>query len=184
LEPLPAVSHYLAVAYSHYRGDDRRPDLDPFLEEAEDLARARKIPATVYQEAIRRVRRRLRAAGFDHPPFVRTLLCHLKHLSGIRTEVAEPRQIGGEVEHPRRIFTPNPDYSDSARKARINGVVIVQAIIDSEGCMCAFKVLKGLSHGLNETTLKAHHWWTYHPAELRGEPIPVYLNTTTTFRVG
>ncbi len=60
----------------------------------------------------------------------------------------EPIIIEGDVRKPEKIFAPKPYYLESARLAPIRGKVIVQAIIDKEGCVVNTEVLKGLGGGL------------------------------------
>lgn len=54
-----------------------------------------------------------------------------------------PIHVGGDVRPPQKIHAPAPEYTDVARKARIQGVVIVQVVIDAEGNVTDVKVLKG-----------------------------------------
>lgn len=100
--------------------------------------------------------------------------------------VAEPEgpiYVGGDVKPPERIFDPQPQYTEIARKARVQGVVIVQAIIDKQGNVTNVKVLKGLSMGLDDEAVKAIKKWQFKPATLNGKPVDVYYNLTVNFRL-
>ena len=58
-----------------------------------------------------------------------------------------PMQISGNVLAPVRIHSPDPHYPEEARHARIQGVVILQTVIDTLGNVTNVKVLKGLPRG-------------------------------------
>ncbi len=100
--------------------------------------------------------------------------------------VAEPTgpiAVGGDVQAPERVHAPQPQYTEIARKARIQGVVIVQAIIDKEGNVTNVKVLKGLPMGLEESAVDAIKTWRFKPATLNGKPVMVYYNLTVNFKL-
>jgi TonB family protein len=94
-----------------------------------------------------------------------------------------PIQVGGDVRPPEKLFAPQPQYTEIARKARIQGVVIVQAIIDKEGKVTNIKVLKGLPMGLEEAAVDAMKQWKFKPATLNGRPVTVYYNLTVNFKL-
>lgn len=94
-----------------------------------------------------------------------------------------PIQVGGDVTKPEKVSAPDPQYTEIARKARIQGVVIVQAIIDKEGNVINVKVLKGLPMGLTEEAVSAIKNWKFKPATLNGKPVDVYFNLTVNFRL-
>lgn len=100
--------------------------------------------------------------------------------------VAEPEgpiHVGGDVTKPEKVSAPQPQYTEIARKARIQGVVIVQAIIDKQGAVTNVKVLKGLPMGLSEQAVEAIKKWKFKPATLNGKPVDVYYNLTVNFRL-
>jgi periplasmic protein TonB len=94
-----------------------------------------------------------------------------------------PIHVGGDVKAPEKVYAPQPSYTEIARKARIQGVVIVQAIIDKEGNVTNVKVLKGLPMGLEDAAVEAMKQWKFKPATLNGKPVTVYYNLTVNFKL-
>lgn len=96
-------------------------------------------------------------------------------------ESDEPIHIGQGVTKPVKTYEPPPRYPEIARKARIQGVVILQSIIDEQGLVRDVKVLRGLPMGLTEAAVEAVRQWRFEPATLRGRPVAVYYNLTVSF---
>jgi TonB family protein len=94
-----------------------------------------------------------------------------------------PEDLTGDITPPVKIFSPQPQYTEEARLARIQGVVILQTIVDCEGNVTNITVLQGLSHGLTEATVDAISQWRFEPATINGIPISVYYNLTVNFRL-
>ncbi len=94
-----------------------------------------------------------------------------------------PIFVVGEVTKPVKTHAPQPAYTEIARKARIQGLVIVQAIIDKGGEVTNVKVIKGLPMGLTEAAVNAIKEWKFKPATLRGKPVDVYYNLTVNFKL-
>ena len=92
-----------------------------------------------------------------------------------------PQRLGGNIQPPVKVYYPQPRYTEDGRQARIQGVVILEAIIDARGDVTNVKVLKGLPLGLDESAVEAAKQWKFEPATLDGEPVPVYLNLTIRF---
>ncbi|RPH56897.1 energy transducer TonB, partial [bacterium] len=94
-----------------------------------------------------------------------------------------PLRVGGAVSRPEKISGPQPVYTEMARKARVQGVVIVEAIIDEKGNVTNARVLKGLPMGLDKAALEAVQRWKFKPATLNGRPVRVYYSLTVNFQV-
>ena len=94
-----------------------------------------------------------------------------------------PMQISGNVLAPVRIYSPDPHYPEEARHARVQGVVILQTIINTDGDVTDVKVLKGLPSGLTESAVAAVSSWRFKPATLEGRPVAVYYLVTVSFSV-
>lgn len=94
---------------------------------------------------------------------------------------AQVAQVGDDVSAPVKVHAPQPLYTEGARAARIQGVVILQAIIDAAGKVADVKVLKGLPEGLDRSAIETIKTWTFEPARRAGLPVAVYFNLTVRF---
>jgi periplasmic protein TonB len=93
----------------------------------------------------------------------------------------EPLRVGGEVKEPIEISRVKPQYPEAARKARMQGVVILEAIITKDGNVESVRVLRGLNPLLDNAAMRAVQQWKYKPATFNGRAVPVYLTVTVTF---
>lgn len=91
-------------------------------------------------------------------------------------------QVGDGIQAPVKVEWQQPRYTEEARQARIQGVVILSCVIDEEGNVRNLKAVKGLGLGLTESALEEVATWKYKPAvNQRGEPVPVHYNITIGF---
>jgi protein TonB len=94
-----------------------------------------------------------------------------------------PLRVGGAVTRPEVISQPRPVYTELARRARVTGTVIVEAIIDQQGNVTNVRVLKGQPMGLDKAAVDAVQRWKFKPAMLAGRPVKVYYVLTVNFQV-
>ena len=93
-----------------------------------------------------------------------------------------PVRIGGDVKPPRLIFGPAPIYPPLASQAHVQGVVVIDAIIDEHGSVVQEKIISG--HPLLiQAALKAVSQRKYEPTVLDGEPTPVDLRVEVNFHM-
>jgi protein TonB len=92
-------------------------------------------------------------------------------------------RVGGDVKAPEVIDRVDPMYSEVARRARIQGVVLLEAIIDRNGNVTDVRVLKPLELGLDQEAMNAVKQWKFKPGTLNGQPVPVVFILTIYFRL-
>jgi protein TonB len=88
----------------------------------------------------------------------------------------------GAIEPSRLITKVNPVYPELARRARVSGSVVLEAVIDEEGNVSAVKALSGHSF-LVDAAVEAVKHWKYSPTILNGEPVPILATVTVIFRL-
>jgi len=92
-----------------------------------------------------------------------------------------PFRVGGDVTAPVLLDGPKPRYTDAAIRARFEGKVILEAVIDEQGRVVQARVLKPLPLGLNRAALDAVKSWRFKPATYFGHPVKVYYTLTADF---
>jgi protein TonB len=92
----------------------------------------------------------------------------------------KPVRVGGNVKPPRLLSGPAPIYPPLARQARIQGIVVIEAIIDEHGNIIEMHAISG--HPLLiPAAMKAVSQRKYEPTVLDGEATPVNLRVEVTF---
>jgi len=76
-----------------------------------------------------------------------------------------------------------PRYPPMARRAGIQGPVVVRGIVRRDGTIDNVEVIKDLPYGLGDAAADAVRRWRFRPAMYRGEPIDVYYTVTVNFRM-
>jgi len=91
-------------------------------------------------------------------------------------------RVGGSIKEPRIVRRVAPVYPDIAAKARLAGIVILEAIISPSGHVTDVKVLRGVPM-LDEAAVEAVRQWVYTPTLLGGIPVEIALVVTVNFQV-
>ncbi len=94
-----------------------------------------------------------------------------------------PIRVGGQIKEPRKTVEVRPVYPEIARKARVEGIVILEITVDKQGNVKDVKVLRTLPMGLTEAAQEAVRQWKYEPSTLNGRPVEVLITVTVTFRL-
>jgi len=92
-------------------------------------------------------------------------------------------RVGGGVSPPRPLFSPNPEYSDEARKAKYQGVCVLSLIVGPDGLPWNIRVARSLGMGLDEKAIEAVKQWRFQPAMKDGKPVAVAINVEVQFRL-
>jgi protein TonB len=84
---------------------------------------------------------------------------------------------------PRLLHKEEPNYTQEAKDAKIQGPVKLSAVIDVDGKAHDVKVEEGLDAGLDANALAAIETWRFEPAQKDGERVPVAVKIEVNFRL-
>jgi protein TonB len=94
-----------------------------------------------------------------------------------------PVRIGGQLTAPALLRRVEPTYPDVAAFAHLTGMVILEATVNTDGCVESVKVLRSRHPLLDKASQDALMQWQYSPLVLNGIPTPFVLTVTFTFSV-
>ena len=94
----------------------------------------------------------------------------------------EPVRVGGNIKPPTQTKRVNPVYPSIAQTARIQGVVIIEATIGTDGTVQNMRILRGIPL-LDDAALDAVRQWEFSPTLLDGVPVPVIMTVTVNFQL-
>src|SRR5690349_9610690 len=90
----------------------------------------------------------------------------------------------GGVGYPACLYCPEPQYSEDARKAKFQGIVVLQVIIQADGHATNIQVVKGAGLGLDEKAIEAVRTWRFKPAiGPNGTPVATITPIEVNFRL-
>ena len=92
-------------------------------------------------------------------------------------------RVGGGVSAPRILYSPDPDYSEEARKAKYQGTVTLWMVVGADGRSRDVRVARSLGMGLDEKAIAAVKQWKFEPAMKDGRPVAVQINVEVNFRL-
>jgi TonB family protein len=100
-----------------------------------------------------------------------------------------PMRVGGPgtpeqpaVQPPRKTKDVPPVYPVDAQRARIGGMVVLEAVIDRQGKVKDLRVLQSVPE-LDSAAIKAVSQWEYSPTLIAGVPVEIIMTVTLTFSV-
>jgi TonB family protein len=89
-------------------------------------------------------------------------------------------RVGGNIKTPTKIRDVRPAYPQEAQDANVSGMVILEAVIDTQGNVRSVRVLRSIPM-LNQAALDAVKEWRFTPTLLDGIPVPVMMTVTVNF---
>jgi protein TonB len=92
-------------------------------------------------------------------------------------------KVGGGISAPQAISSPDPDYTEEARRAKKQGTCVLWLIVDSGGRPRDIKVVRGLGLGLDAKALEAVKQWRFQPALKDGKPVDVQISVEVEFHL-
>ncbi|MGA7256358.1 MAG: energy transducer TonB [Terracidiphilus sp.] len=93
-------------------------------------------------------------------------------------------RVGGGISAPEALITPEAEFSDEARRAKYQGVVLISLIVDAQGNPQNPRVIRPLGMGLDEKAMEAVRKYKFKPAMKDGHiPVPVMITVEVNFRL-
>jgi len=94
-----------------------------------------------------------------------------------------PIRLRSGMEPPRKTVNVLPRYPSSAQTARIEGAVVLDAVIDATGRVTDVRVIRSIRL-LDQAAIDAVREWRFTPTLLNGNPVPILLTVTVQFKLG
>jgi periplasmic protein TonB len=94
-----------------------------------------------------------------------------------------PYRAGSGIDAPRLLREVKADYTEEARRRGIEGDVVLEIVVRSDGSVGSVKVLQGLGDGLNDRAVQAVRQWRFAAAHRLGAPVDVVVEVAVEFRL-
>jgi TonB family protein len=90
---------------------------------------------------------------------------------------------GGSVSAPRVIKEVKPRYTTQALQRMIQGTVVLEVVVTSDGCPSQIRIVQSLDRGLDEQAVLAVTQWQFEPGRLAGAPVDVMVTIMLDFSI-
>ncbi len=104
-------------------------------------------------------------------------------LTGIATGPGPKTSTNPAVTDARAIYTPQPDYTEQARVAKLQGACVLSLTVGLDGNPSNIVVTKKLGMGLDERAIEAVKKWKFEPARRYGRPVLTHLTLSIQFKL-
>lgn len=88
-----------------------------------------------------------------------------------------------DVLPPRATYTPEPEFSEEARRAKFQGTVILKIVINKAGDVVRVRLERALGMGLDKNAMEGVKQWRFTPATRNGQPVAVEMNIEVAFNL-
>jgi periplasmic protein TonB len=84
---------------------------------------------------------------------------------------------------PQVVYSPEPNFSDEARKAKVQGTVQLLVVVGKDGRTYDVRVSQSVGMGLDEQAIAAVRKWLFRPATLNGHPVATQIAVQVDFHL-
>jgi TonB family protein len=81
------------------------------------------------------------------------------------------------------LFKVEPEFSEEARKAKHQGMVVLYGEVDTNGRLRNVRVVRGLGLGLDEKAMEAVKQWKFRPGYQDGRPVVAAATIEVNFHL-
>jgi TonB family protein len=94
-----------------------------------------------------------------------------------------PYRPGSGIEPPRLLREVRADYTEEARRANVEGDVLLEIVVRRDGTVGDPRIVKSLGRGLDQRAVQAVRQWRFVPARRLGTPVDVIVEVSVEFRL-
>ena len=96
-----------------------------------------------------------------------------------------PSGVGDGVTSPIPIKRAQPAYTADAMRARLQGVVVLNCVVQTDGTCSDIRVVRSLDmvFGLDQQAIASARQWRFRPGTRLGEPVPVQVTLEIAFSI-
>jgi TonB family protein len=91
------------------------------------------------------------------------------------------RVTPGRIKQPTKTRDVRPRYPPAAQDARVQGMVVAEALLSAAGCVTKVKVLRSVHPLLDFEAVRAVSQWRFTPTRVNGVAVPVIMTVTVNF---
>jgi TonB family protein len=90
---------------------------------------------------------------------------------------------GPDIRRAKAVTAPDPAYPESARKAKLNGTVVLAVAVNEQGRVDDVKVVRSSSREFEQNSIDAAKQWVFLPATRDGKPVAIQMDIDMGFRL-
>lgn len=94
-----------------------------------------------------------------------------------------PYRPGSGITAPAILHEVKPDYTEDGRRRNIEGDVVLEIVVRSDGTVGSVKLVQGLGAGLDQRAVEAVRQWRFSPARRYGTPVDVMVEVAMEFKL-
>ena len=94
-----------------------------------------------------------------------------------------PYRPGSDINPPSLLREVKPSYTEEARRRGIEGEVVLEIVVRSNGSVGDVRVLQGLGSGLDQRAIEAVRQWRFSAATRKGRPVDVLVEIAVDFKL-
>jgi periplasmic protein TonB len=94
-----------------------------------------------------------------------------------------PYRPGSGITAPAILREVKPDYTEEGRRRNVEGDVVLEIVVRSDGTVGSVKLVQGLGAGLDQRAVEAVRQWRFSPAKRYGTPVDVIVEVAMEFKL-
>lgn len=103
--------------------------------------------------------------------------------AGSAVDSGQIYHVGSGVSAPILISRIDPQFTEEARRAKVNGASVLSVVVDTTGHPQNIRVVRPLGFGLDQKAIEAVQQWRFQPGLKDGKPVNVQIGLEVDFRL-